>query len=122
MSEYPETSESLIVRVRNPADRIAWNQFEQIYRPVIFRIARGRGLQYPDAMDVCQQVLMSVASAIHRYEKSDDSVRFRNWLSRVTRNAILKTANRRKRTEHQAEPMQWSPLRRSETRTMKPMR
>lgn len=94
MSEFPDTSESLIVRVRDPSNRAAWDQFEQLYRPVIFRIARARGLQHSDALDLVQQVLMSVSAAIGRYEKQSEGMRFRNWLSRVTRNAILKALSR----------------------------
>jgi len=30
--EFPETSESLIVRVRDPSNRAAWDEFEQLYR------------------------------------------------------------------------------------------
>ncbi len=94
MPEFPETSESLIVRVRDPSNRAAWDQFEQLYRPVIFRIARAKGLQHSDALDLVQQVLMSVSAAIGRYEKQSDGMRFRNWLSHVTRNAILKALSR----------------------------
>lgn len=94
MAEFPETSESLIVRVQDPSNRTAWEQFEQIYRPVIFRIARARGMQHCDALDLVQQVLLSVASAIENYEKYNDGTRFRNWLSRITRNAILKSLSR----------------------------
>ncbi len=94
MPEFPETSESLIVRVRDPSNRVAWDQFEQLYRPVIFRIARAKGLQHSDALDLVQQVLMSVAAAIGRFEKQSGGIRFRNWLSRVTRNAILKALTR----------------------------
>lgn len=94
MAEFPETSESLIVRVRDPSNRTAWDQFEQLYRPVIFRIARAKGLQHSDALDLVQHVLMSVAAAIGRYEKQSRGVRFRNWLNRVTRNAILKALSR----------------------------
>ncbi len=94
MAKFPETSESLIVRVRDPSNRTAWDQFEQLYRPVIFRIARAKGLQHSDALDLVQQVLMSVAAAIGRYEKQSDGMRFRNWLNRVTRNAILKALSR----------------------------
>ena len=94
MPEFPETSESLIVRVRDPSNRLAWDQFEQLYRPVIFRIARAKGLQHADALDLVQQVLLSVAAAIDRFEKRNDEVRFRNWLSRITRNAILKALTR----------------------------
>ena len=94
MPEFPETSESLIVRVRDPLNQTAWDQFEQLYRPVIFRIARAKGLQHSDALDLVQQVLMSVAAAIGRYEKQSGGIRFRNWLNRVTRNAILKALSR----------------------------
>ena len=93
--EIPETSESLIVRVQDPSNHEAWDQFEQLYRPVIFRIARARGLQHSDALDLVQQVLMSVAAAIGRYEKLEGPVRFRSWLSRITRNAILKALTKR---------------------------
>lgn len=71
--EFPETKDSLIVRVQKRTDQPAWIEFERIYRPVIFRIARARGLHYADAMDVVQQVLMSVANSINRYEKRDES-------------------------------------------------
>lgn len=97
MPEFPETAESLILRVRDPANRVAWDQFENIYRPVIFRIARAKGLQHADALDLVQQVLMSVAAAIDRYEKPDGGPGFRNWLSRITRNAIIKALTRKPR-------------------------
>ncbi|TWU07800.1 RNA polymerase sigma factor RpoE [Stieleria varia] len=73
--------------------------FTRIYRPVIVRIARGRGLQYADAQDLSQQVLMAVASAIGDWEKRDESTRFRHWLSRVTKNAILNALTRRPRDQ-----------------------
>lgn len=97
MPEFPETSESLIVQVRDPSNRAAWEQFEQLYRPVIFRIARAKGLQHADALDLVQKVLISVSSAIERFEKQHEGVRFRNWLGRITRNAILKALSRQPR-------------------------
>lgn len=97
LPDYPETSESLIVQVRDPSNRAAWLQFEQLYRPVIFRIARAKGLQHADALDLVQQVLISVSSAIDRFEKQHEGVLFRNWLGRITRNAILKALSRRPR-------------------------
>lgn len=97
--EFPETVDSLLVRVRDPANRAAWDQFEQLYRPVIFRIARAKGLQHADAQDLVQHVLISVLSAIDRFEKQESGTRFRHWLSRVTRNAILKAISRRPRDQ-----------------------
>lgn len=94
MNEFPDTSTSLIARIKDPSNCAAWSEFEKIYRPVIFRIARAKGLQYADAFDLVQQVLQSVAFAIERFENVEGGPRFRNWLSRVTRNAILKALSR----------------------------
>ncbi len=95
MSEFPETRDSLLVQVQDPANREAWELFARIYRPVIVRTAQARGLQHADAQDLSQQVLMAVASAIGDWEKRDESTRFRHWLSRVTKNAILNALMRR---------------------------
>ena len=90
MTDFPETRDTLLVQIRSPANRAAWDQFALIYRPVIYRLARRRGLQDADAQDLAQRVLIAVASAIGRWEKSSDgSVRFRHWLRRVARNAIV---------------------------------
>lgn len=99
MSDFPETRDSLLVQVQDPANREAWEMFARIYRPVIVRIARARGLQHADAQDLSQQVLMAVASAIGDWEKRDESTRFRHWLSRVTKNAILNALTRRPRDQ-----------------------
>lgn len=95
VSEFPETRDSLLVQVQNPANREAWELFVQIYQPVIFRIAVARGLQHADAHDLSQQVLMAVASAVGDWEKHDSSTKFRHWLTRVTKNAILNALTRR---------------------------
>ena len=92
--DFPETRDSLIVQLRDPLNREAWDQFASIYRPVIYRLARRKGLQDADAQDLAQQVLISVSLAIGRWEKSDHSVRFRHWLRRVARNAILNALSR----------------------------
>ncbi len=95
MSEFPETRDSLLVQVQDPANRDAWDLFARIYRPAIVRIAMARGLQHADAQDLSQQVLMAVARAIGTWEKHDESTRFRHWLSRITKNAIINALTRR---------------------------
>lgn len=95
MTQFPETRESLLVQVKDPENRVAWDQFVSVYRPVIVRIARTRGVQEADAQDLAQQVLLAVASTIARWEKQNESTRFRHWLRRVTRNAIVNAISRR---------------------------
>jgi RNA polymerase sigma-70 factor (ECF subfamily) len=94
MTEFPETQHSLLARVRSADEHEAWEQFVLLYRPVIYRMARRRGLQDSDAQDLAQTVLMRVAGAIDRWEPSEPGVRFRHWLRRVAKNAILNAITR----------------------------
>jgi len=92
----PETRQSLLARVCCSADQDAWDDFVEIYRPVIYRTARYSGLQPADAEDVIQQVLLSVARALRQRPHDPSRAKFRTWLGRVTRNATLNTLQRTK--------------------------
>jgi RNA polymerase sigma-70 factor (ECF subfamily) len=91
----PDTRNSLLVRLGNPADADAWNEFSQVYRPIIVRMGRSRGLQTADAEDLAQRVLVSIAGAIDRWEP-EGKAKFRTWLKRITDNAILNALTRTK--------------------------
>ena len=99
MTNYPETRASLILQVKDAANHLAWEEFVELYRPVIHRTALRKGMQDADAHDLTQQVLMAVASAVGRWEKSGSNVRFRHWLRRITRNAIINALTRRPRDQ-----------------------
>lgn len=88
MEQAPSTRLSLLARVRNREDQQAWHQFAAVYRPVIVRLARRKGLQSADAEDLAQRVMVSVAGAIERFKAGAGRPRFRTWLYRVTENAI----------------------------------
>jgi len=94
MSSTPETRASLLIRLRDPADRAAWYEFVEIYRPVILRLARQKGMQDADADDVAQQVLVAVAKAAQQREHDPRRAKFRTWLGRVAHNAILNALTR----------------------------
>ena len=93
-SEFPDTRESLLMQLQVGEDPNAWREFVSIYRPIIYRMARRRGMQDADAQDLVQQVLVSVSNAIEHWERRDESIRFRHWLRRVTRNAIYNVLTR----------------------------
>ena len=96
MNATPETRASLLIRVRDPADQPAWQEFVEIYRPIILRLARQKGMQEADAEDVAQQVLLAVARAIEQREHDPRRAKFRTWLHRVAHNAILNALTRGK--------------------------
>ncbi len=93
MTEFPETRSTLLAQLRSPDDREAWEEFVLIYQPVIYRMARRRGMQDSDAQDLVQTVLMRVAGSIDRWERKPGA-RFRHWLRRVAKNSILSELSR----------------------------
>lgn len=93
-SQFPETQASLLMQLHDGENAEAWLEFVAIYRPVIYRLARRRGLQDADSQDLAQQVLLSISRSIKHWEKNDESVRFRHWLRRVAKNAICNALTR----------------------------
>lgn len=82
----PETRGSLILRLKNAEDRVAWQEFVEIYEPLIVALAMSRGLQRADADDVAQEVMSSVASHIEDWHAKPKKSSFRAWLATITRN------------------------------------
>lgn len=89
MTSVPETRNSLLIRLANPADHEAWYEFTEIYRPIVYRRARLQGLQDADAQDLAQRVLISVCGAISEWEQNPKRAKFRTWLHTVARNALI---------------------------------
>ncbi len=85
----PETRPSLLLRLRDSSDHDSWQEFCDIYRPIIVRLALKKGLQNADAEDLAQQVLVAISGAIERWQPDSGRAQFRTWLHRVTHNAIL---------------------------------
>ena len=88
MSESPLTRPSLLVRLRDAHDELAWSQFVEIYAPLVYGFARKHGLQDADAADVTQDVLRSVATAAKKLEYDPERGSFRGWLFTVVRNRL----------------------------------
>jgi RNA polymerase sigma-70 factor (ECF subfamily) len=89
VNDSPVTRASLLVQIRDGANRAAWHEFMQLYGPVVYGFARKRGLQDADAADLMQEVMRAVSSAIGRLEYDPSQGSFRGWLFTITRNKVF---------------------------------
>jgi RNA polymerase sigma-70 factor (ECF subfamily) len=85
----PLTRASLLLQLRDGNNRGAWQEFMQLYGPVVYGFARKRGLQDADAADLMQDVMRSVSSAIGRLDYDRSQGTFRGWLFTITRNKVF---------------------------------
>lgn len=96
VEDSPLTRVSLLVRLRDGSNQAVWQEFVDLYGPVIYGFARKRSLQDADAADLVQDVLRSVSSAIGRLEYDRNQGTFRGWLFTVTRNKVFNFLSARK--------------------------
>jgi RNA polymerase sigma-70 factor (ECF subfamily) len=92
-----ETNVSLLCRVRDTSDQTAWSEFVELYTPLVFGYLRRSGIQYADAADLAQDVLVSVNRDIGRFNYDPKLGRFRGWLRTITRNKLRSFVKSRKR-------------------------
>lgn len=82
------TSPTLLERIRDHEDGHSWNQFCEVYSPMLYDYCRRKGLQPNDCSDVVQEVLIRVAKGIRSFDYDRSKGRFRGWLSTIVHREI----------------------------------
>jgi RNA polymerase sigma factor (sigma-70 family) len=85
-----ETRKTLLERVKDPGDDRSWSEFVEIYAPLVFRFARGRGAADADAEDVSQEVMRVAARVMPRFDYDPGRGSFRAWLFTVSRRQLMR--------------------------------
>ncbi|XZE22028.1 RNA polymerase sigma factor [Pirellulaceae bacterium SH449] len=94
-SHFPETRASLLLRLPNASDMLAWEEFVKLYGPCVLRIVTRHGLQAADAENVLQEVLLRVAKSIDLWLNRSDRGRFRPWLLSIAKNETVSLLTRK---------------------------
>jgi len=82
------TRPTLLNRLRDGADAMAWSEFFGSYWPVVFSYARHRGCSEHTAQEVVQDVMLTVFEQRDVFQYDPAKGRFRNWLHRIVNNRV----------------------------------
>jgi RNA polymerase sigma-70 factor (ECF subfamily) len=88
------TRVSLLERIRQSADQVAWERFVKLYTPLLCHWARRLGSHDQDADDLVQEVFAVLVHKLPDF-RYDTGKRFRGWLWTVLANKV-RAKHRRK--------------------------
>ena len=81
-----QTNPSLIRRIKVADNQSAWNEFDTLYRPMLRRFAKARGLGEADVEDVVQHCMTAVYVHIEGFTYDPRRGRFKSWLRTLVNN------------------------------------
>jgi RNA polymerase sigma factor (sigma-70 family) len=88
------TRATLLERLRDGADALAWDEFFARYWPTIYGFARRRGCSQHTAEEIVQDVMLKVFERRDVYQYDPARGRFRDWLGTVVRHQIAEYRRR----------------------------
>lgn len=82
------TRYSLMEGVKDRRNAVAWQEFYDLYQPLIYRYGRQRGLNHSDSEEVVAQCFALLASAMPKFQYSRTRGRFKSWLKKLVNHRI----------------------------------
>ncbi len=92
-----KTRPTLLERLRDGTDHLAWDEFFTIYWPLVYFYAEHSGCSHQTSEDIVQDVMMTVFQQKDVFRYDPQRGRFRDWLRRLVRNKVA---------EHRRRPAQ----------------
>jgi RNA polymerase sigma-70 factor (ECF subfamily) len=90
------TRASLLVRIRDPRDTRAWEEFHELYAPLLYRYARARGLAHADAEDVRATCYENIVKQIGGFEYDNHRGTFKAWLKTLVNRRVVDLLRKRR--------------------------
>ena len=107
------TSASLLLRLQEPGDELAWSRFVDLYTPLLFYWAKKAGLQQEDAADLVQEVFALLLQKMPEFKyrpEEGKKGRFRAWLRTVTMNKWQERRRKKQAAALEPEDARWNDL------------
>ena len=98
------TRTSLLARLKDWRDDLSWQRFFDTYWHPIYGVARARGLTETEAQDLVQEVMVSVAKHMPRFQYDRSVGSFRSWLLNLVRWRIVDQMRRRVCSTPKSDP------------------
>jgi RNA polymerase sigma-70 factor (ECF subfamily) len=83
-----ETSATLLQRLNDRSDSVAWQRLVDLYTPLINAWLRRQGVPTEDAEDLTQEVLAIVIREVSQFQHNGRAGAFRTWLRTITINCL----------------------------------
>jgi RNA polymerase sigma factor (sigma-70 family) len=79
------TRSSLLLRLKNWDDEKSWQEFDGLYRKLVYGYSRRSGLSHEESEEVTNDVFVRVAKTIQDFESNPEKGSFRGWLMNLAR-------------------------------------
>src|SRR5688572_6778456 len=83
------TRETLLSRIRNLDDQTSWREFDEIYRCLVYNVARKAGFSDAAAKDIVQETFATLSRHMPDFHYNPKLGSFKGWLLQITRSRII---------------------------------